>query len=75
MTCIIFFSERLFDGTAKYFFPSRLYFTKKGLGPQNLLMKNLFLYAEAATGGLLQKKVFLKISNDSHENTCARVSF
>ena len=30
---------------------------------------------EAATGGVLQKKAFLKISKHSQENTCARVSF
>ena len=28
-----------------------------------------------ATGGVLWKKVFLKISQNSQENTCARVSF
>ena len=32
-------------------------------------------YAEAATWGVLWKKVFLKISQNSQENTCARVSF
>ena len=30
--------------------------------------------AEAATGGSLQEKVFLEISQNSQENTCARVS-
>ena len=30
---------------------------------------------EAATGGVLYKKVFLKISLNSQENTCARVPF
>ena len=30
---------------------------------------------EAATGGALWKKVFLEISQNSQENTCARVSF
>ena len=30
---------------------------------------------EAATEGVLQKKVFLEISQNSQENTCARVSF
>ena len=30
---------------------------------------------EAATGGALYKKVFLKISQNSQENTCGRVSF
>ena len=30
---------------------------------------------EAATGGVLLKKVFLKISHNSQENICVRVSF
>ena len=30
--------------------------------------------AEAARGGVLEKKVFLRISQNSQENTCARVS-
>ena len=30
---------------------------------------------ETATGGVLYKKVFLKISQDSQKNACARVSF
>ena len=29
-------------------------------------------YAEVATGGVLQEKVFLEISQNSQENTCAR---
>ena len=33
------------------------------------------LWVEAATGSVLSKKVFLKISQNSQENTCARVSF
>ena len=32
-------------------------------------------WAEAATGGVLQKKVFLKISQIEQENSCVRVSF
>ena len=32
------------------------------------------LPAETATGGVLQKKVFLKISQNSQENTCIGVS-
>ena len=32
-------------------------------------------HPEAATGGVLSEKVFLDISQNSHENTCARVSF
>ena len=31
--------------------------------------------SEAATRGVLLKKVFLEISQNSQENTCARVSF
>ena len=30
---------------------------------------------EAATGGALWEKVFLEISQNSQEHTCARVSF
>ena len=30
---------------------------------------------EAATGGVLQQKVFLEISQNSQEDTCASVSF
>ena len=32
------------------------------------------LYLEAATRGVLGKKVFLEISQNSQENTCARAS-
>ena len=32
-------------------------------------------FSEAATRGVLRKKVFLKISQNSQENTCARISF
>ena len=34
-----------------------------------------FRRKEAATGGVLSKKVFLKILQYSQENTCARASF
>ena len=41
-----------------------------------ILQKYLsFQYAEAATTGVLCKKVFLEISQYSPENTCAKVSF
>ena len=33
------------------------------------------LIAEAASRGVLLKEVFLEISQNSQENTCARVSF
>ena len=35
----------------------------------------LLLESEAATLGILSKKLFLKILQISQENTCARVSF
>ena len=34
-----------------------------------------YAWSEAATGGVLLKKVFLEISQNSQENTCARDSF
>ena len=33
------------------------------------------LYSEAVTRGVLCEKVFLEISQNSQENTCARISF
>ena len=36
---------------------------------------SLICISEAATRGVLCKEVFLKISQNSQENTCARVSF
>ena len=33
------------------------------------------LFGEAAIRGVLQEKVFLEISQNPQENTCARVSF
>ena len=33
------------------------------------------IFAEAATGGVLQEKVSLEISQNLQENTCVRVSF
>ena len=33
------------------------------------------VFLEAVTGGPLQEKVFLEISKNSQENTCARASF
>ena len=37
-------------------------------------MKQIFsILSEAATDGAVLKKVFLKFSQNSHENTCARV--
>ena len=35
----------------------------------------IFTAPEAATRGVLCKKVFLEISRNSQENTCVRVSF
>ena len=36
---------------------------------------SIILHAKAATGGILQRKVFLKFSQNSQENTSARVSY
>ena len=36
---------------------------------------NFWVFTEAATRGVYGKKVFLEISQNSQENTCARVSF
>ena len=38
---------------------------------KHVLFRN---FAEAATGGALQEKMFLEISQNSQESTCARVS-
>ena len=38
----------------------------------SILLRN---FPEAATRGVLCKKVFLEISQNSQENTCVRVSF
>ena len=37
--------------------------------------ETMHLYTEAATRGVLCKKVFSEISQNSQENSCARVSF
>ena len=34
----------------------------------------IFHFSEAATGGFLLEKVFLKISQNSQENTCGKIS-
>ena len=34
-----------------------------------------FVWTEAATEGITWKKVFLEISQNSQENTCAKLSF
>ena len=38
-------------------------------------MKVGVIFIEAATRGVLRKKVFLEISQNSQENTCTKVSF
>ena len=40
-----------------------------------LLSTHVRCIIEAATRGVLYKKVFLEISQNSQENTCARVYF
>ena len=53
----------------------------KSIGRQRILiLKNWAKYflvkcIQAATGGVLLKKVFLKISQISQENTCVGISF
>ena len=42
---------------------------------KHTLKINITKYLEATTGGVLLKNIFLKISQNSHENTCAEVSF
>ena len=41
---------------------------------KNYFFQNNSYIPEAATGGVLYKKVFLEISQNSQENTCARDS-
>ena len=48
---------------------------KKKLLKLSTINSDWFTYSEAATGDVLSKKMFLKISQNSQENTCARVSF
>ena len=40
-----------------------------------IVKDRIIINTEAATGGVLQEKVFLEISQNSQENTCARASF
>ena len=40
-----------------------------------LMCSNSLFFTEAASRGVLQKKVFLEISQNLQENTCARDSF
>ena len=42
---------------------------------QQQCLCELHLWFEAATGGVLYEKVSLEISQNSQENTCARVLF
>ena len=45
------------------------------VAPYQRFLQGQFFSTEAATRGVLWKKVFLEISQNSQENTCARVSF
>ena len=49
--------------------------TIKELQACNFIEETLPLWSEATTRGVLWKKVFLEISQNSQEDTCARVSF
>ena len=74
----------------KYFFPSSIYFLPNPifllsfifrfvniLGTHSLQKEDWQnqLRSEAATGGVLSEKMFLKILQNSQENICVRVSF
>ena len=56
-------------------------YMKKYKNKKNMVFKDkwkcvyICICLEAATGGVLWKKVFLEISQNPQENTCARVSF
>ena len=63
-----------------YWFPARFFVVwlvhrKQIRTPYNILVQYLFYSIEAAIRVVLCKKVFLKISQNSQENTCAKVSF
>ena len=63
-----------------YWFPARFFVVwlvhrKQIRTPYNILVQYLFNSIEAAIRVVLCKKVFLKISQNSQENTCAKVSF
>ena len=49
--------------------------TRNGLSSKWHNKSNYTIKIEAATGGALCKKVFVKNSQNSQENTCAKVSF
>ena len=60
------------DQEKKHYFSFQLYVRYAIVtGKRNLI----FFKREAATGGVLCKKLFLEISQNSQENTCARDSF
>ena len=48
---------------------------KRQTGIPMSLLRPYYQLTEAATRGVLCKRVFLKVSQNSQENTCARVSF
>ena len=52
----------------------RLFFRVVSYAPR-FIFYNVLFRLEAATRGVLCKKVFLEISQNSQENICARVSF
>ena len=51
-----------------------LFLDMSDYGSMCLNLSEWLLFSEAAYGGVLWKKVFLKILQNSLENTCARVS-
>ena len=64
--CRYYCHRKLLFYLTKWYFSTNLIFR---------LVNTYFLFsAKAATTGVLWKKVFLEISQNSQENTCARVS-
>ena len=61
--------------TGKIFCPNILYIRQPILLLKNLsfCLRSIMYFKKAATKGVLLKMVFLKISQNSQENTCARV--
>ena len=67
------FLNFLFKGATTWFFNKVQFLLITNV---NVLFQSWnYFKTEAATRGVLSKKVFLKISQNSQENTCATVSF
>ena len=60
---------------AMHFFYVLLYIIYSICSIRKSMKQHFFTNSEAATGGVLQKKVFLEISQNSQQNICVRVPF